>query len=191
MNAVEALLTRASASVLTDPAPPADVVDRAMAAAARSPDHGRLRPWLFVTISGDDRKRFGDLMADSLKAREPGVPDSMLERERAKAMRAPLIVVVGTRLRPDRYMKVPEIEQVLSAGAAAQTLMLAFHAEGYGAVWKTGEPAYDPAVKRALGMEPHEHIVGILYVGTIGNAPPEMPRPHHSEFVQAWHGPVA
>ena len=191
MNAVDALLTRVSASVLTDPAPPGEVVERAMAAAARSPDHGRLRPWRFVTISGDDRKRFGELMADTLKAREPGLPEALLEKERGKAMRAPLIVAVGTRLRPDKYMKIPEIEQVLSAGAAAQTLMLAFHAEGYGAVWKTGAPAYDPAVKKAFGMEPHEHIVGFLYVGSIGTAPAEGPRPHHSQFVEAWHGPAA
>ncbi len=190
MNAIEALLTRVSTSVLADPAPPAEVVDRAMAAAARSPDHGRLRPWRFITVSGEDRQRFGELMAATLKARDPGVPEALIEKERAKAMRAPLIVVVGTRLRPDKYMKIPEIEQVLSAGAAAQTLMLAFHAEGYGAVWKTGAPAYDPAVKKAFGMEPHEHIVGILYVGSVGTAPNDMARPHHAQFVEAWHGAV-
>jgi nitroreductase len=84
-----------------------------MEAAVRAPDHGRLRPWRFLTIRGDDRTRFGELLAAALARKEPETPGERLEHERSKALRAPLIIVVAD------HSKIPAVEQLLSAGAAA------------------------------------------------------------------------
>jgi nitroreductase len=92
-----------------------------------------------------------------------------VERERDKALRAPLIIVVAAHVNP-AITKVPQIEQQLSAGAAAQNIMLAAFVLGFNAMWKTGGAAYDAAVKQALGLEPGDAIVGFLYIGT--EAPP-------------------
>ena len=116
-----------------------------------------------------ERARFGELLAAHLGRTQPQVSAQALERERDKALRAPLIIVVAAHLTP-AITKVPQIEQTLSAGAAAHNIMLAAFALGFNAMWKTGGAAYDAEVKRSLGLEPGDAIVGFLYIGT--EAPP-------------------
>lgn len=191
MDAIDALTSRFSAPRLAEPAPAEADIETMLAAAARAPDHGRLRPWKFILVRGAARERLGDVLADALRRRDPSTRDSALSRERAKPLRAPLIVVVAAAVKPD-HPKIPEIEQVLSAGCAAQNILLAAHALGYGAIWKTGAPSYDDGVKAALGLAPKDHIVGFLYVGTVDEeAPAAVDRPHHGEFVSDWAEPVA
>ena len=109
--------------------------------ALRAPDHGRLRPWRFVVVPENKRERFGELMADCLRRTDPDGARRCLQRERDKAMRAPVIVVVAAT--DHRAHKIPEVEQLGSAAAAAENIMLAANAQGFGAMWKTGAPAYD------------------------------------------------
>jgi len=186
MDAIDLLLTRESALKLDAPAPTEAELDTMFQSAVRAPDHGRLRPWRFVVIEGDKRALFGELMADAMRNREPGVSAEMLDRERAKPMRAPTIVVAAARVQKGH--RIPECEQIASAAAAAQNIMLAAHAMGYGAMWKTGEPAYDPRVKTALGLNADDEIMGFLYLGTsVGNGSPA-PRPAARDQVTVWAG---
>jgi nitroreductase len=164
MQAIEALLTRRSARALTAPAPDAAALDLIFESAARAPDHGRLRPWRFIIIEGEALARFGELLAAHLRRAHPGAGEEAVERERQKAHRAPLIVVVAAVVAPN--VKVPAIEQVITAGAAAQNMMLAARALGFNGMWKTGAPAYDDTVKAALGLAATDSIVGFLYLGT-------------------------
>ena len=156
MDALEALLTRRSPGRLTDPAPDDAALKTMLDAAMRAPDHGRLRPWRFIVLRGEARARLGDLMAEAMRRREPDMPDPALEKERAKPLRAPLIVVVAASLVEGH--KIPAVEQLLAAGAAAQNLQLAAHALGFGTVWRTGAPAYDPYVKQSLGLDAADAI---------------------------------
>jgi nitroreductase len=164
MQAIEALLTRRSARTLTGPAPDEGALSLIFEAASRAPDHGRLRPWRFIVIEGEGRERFGTLLAECLQRAHPGAAEEAVQRERQKAYRAPVIVVVAAVLDP--AAKIPAIEQILSAGAAAQNIMLAAFALGLNAMWKTGAAAYDESVKRALGLKADDAIVGFLYLGT-------------------------
>lgn len=186
MDALECLLGRTSAGTLQAPAPDRAALDAMLQAAVRAPDHGRLRPWRFVLIQEDSLPRFGDLLAQSLRRRMPDAPAEVLERERAKALRAPLIVVVAAHIQPGH--KIPEVEQRAATVAAAENIMLAAHAQGYGAVWKTGAPAYDPTVAQALGLDPASEIVGFLYVGTRKAELPSQPRPAATDFTTVWSG---
>ncbi|HBK06062.1 MAG TPA: nitroreductase [Acetobacteraceae bacterium] len=186
MDALELMLTRESALKLEAPGPSAEDLDRMFASAVRAPDHGRLRPWHFVVIETDRREAFGALMADSLRRRDPEATEGALQKERAKAFRSPVIVVVAAKVQ--RGHKIREIEQVASAAAAAQTIMLAAPALGYGAVWKTGAPAYDPAVKAALGLNAEDDIIGFLYIGTRAGGSAPFPRPEAKDFVTHWAG---
>ena len=164
MDAIEALTTRASPAALVAPAPDAVTLQRILGAAMRAPDHGRLRPWRFIVVEGAARDAFGAVLADALLRREPAAGEATLAKERAKPLRAPLIVVVAAVLREHRG--VPAIEQIVAAGAAAENILVAAHALGFGAFWRTGAPAYDETVKRALGLKPDDAIVGFLYLGT-------------------------
>ncbi len=186
MDAIEALTTRASTPRLGDPGPAPGEVQTILRAALRAPDHGLLRPWRFITIAGEARSRFGDVLAAALSARVPDVPEAAVENERAKPLRAPLILVVAARVDP-HHVKIPEIEQVTSAAAAAQNICLSAHALGYGCFWRTGQPAYDASVKRALGLAAKDHIVGFMYVGTPAEPTPDKGRrPDVGDFLEAW-----
>jgi nitroreductase len=184
MEAIELLRSRHSASKLGAPAPSAEAVEAMLEAAARAPDHGRLQPWRLILIEGDARVSFGEILAASLTRRNPLAGDQALAREREKALRAPLIIVVATRC--DRSAKVPVVEQVVSAGCAAHGLMLAAFAQELGAMWRTGEAAYDEMVKGALGIGSDDLIIGFIYVGTGEGGLPSQPRPVVEEFVHRW-----
>jgi nitroreductase len=163
MEAIEALNTRATAKTYGESAPTREHLAIVLQAAVRAPDHGRLRPWRFMLVEGNQRRRFGELLAASALRRVPGLSEGDLQRERDKAIRAPLIIVVACRAVTGT--KVPVIEQILAAGAAAQNILLALHTLGYVAAWKTGEAAYDPEVKKALGFAVDDHLVGFIYTG--------------------------
>jgi nitroreductase len=121
-----------------------------------------------------------------LSRRNPLADEQGLAREREKALRAPLIIVVATRC--DRSARIPVIEQTLSAGCAAHSIMLAAFAQGLGAMWRTGEPAYDNTVKSALGIEPEDLIVGFIYVGTDIGGPVTRPQRVPREPAESWSG---
>jgi nitroreductase len=186
MDALELLLGRESAMKLASPGPDRQALDVMFQSALRAPDHGRLRPWRFVVVPEDKRERFGEVMADCLRRQHPEASAEMLQRERDKAMRAPVIVVVAAAV--NRGHKIPEVEQLVSAAAAAENIMLAANAQGYCAMWKTGAPAYDATVKQALGLDPNNDIVGFLYVGTqVGGGSPAA-RPVVQDLVSVWQG---
>jgi nitroreductase len=163
MDALEALNTRATAKTYGETAPTKEQLAIVLQAAVRAPDHGRLRPWRFMLVEGDQRRKLGEILAAAALRRVPGLSPGDLQRERDKAMRAPLIIIVACRIVPGT--KIPVIEQILAAGSAAQNILLALHALGFAAAWKTGEGAYDPEVKRALGFAADDHLVGFIYTG--------------------------
>jgi nitroreductase len=187
MDAMEVLRRRYSASKLGELSPPAEAIEAMLEAAVRAPDHGRLRPWRLILIEGEARRALGDLLAESLARRNPLAGEPVLAREREKALRAPLIIVVATRF--DLSAKIPVVEQIVCAGCAAHGLILASFAQGLGAFWRTGEAAYDEAVKGALGIGADDLILGFIYIGTdAGAAPPSRPRPPVQDFAQRWTG---
>jgi nitroreductase len=186
MDAIELLRSRYSASKLGAPAPSAEAVEAMLEAAARAPDHGRLHPWRLILIEGDARRSLGKILAESLARRNPLAGEEAQAREREKALRAPLIIVVATRC--DRSGKIPIVEQIVSAGCAAHGLMLAAFAQGLGAFWRTGEAAYDEAVKGALGVGSDDLIIGFIFVGTDTVGAPSWSRPVVQELAHRWDG---
>src|SRR5262249_4830912 len=184
MEAIELLLTRYSAAKLGSPSPSKEALEAMPGAAARAPDHGRLQPWRLILIEGDARRSLGKILAESLARRNPAASDRDLAREREKALRAPLIIVVATRY--DRSSKIPIVEQIIAAGCAAHGLILAAFALGLGAFWRTGEAAYDEAVKAALDISSEDLIIGFIYVAPdMGGLSPR-PRPAIQEVAQPW-----
>src|SRR4051812_39316514 len=112
MELIEALNSRATAKTYGADAPTREHLAIALQAAVRAPDHGRLRPWRFMLVEGDQRRKFGELLAASAKRRVPGLSDGDLQRERDKALRAPMIIIVACRAVSGT--KVPIIEQLLA-----------------------------------------------------------------------------
>src|SRR3954468_9191987 len=155
MDAIDAINTRSTAKSYGEMSPTQDHLDAVLHGAVHAPDHGRLRPWRFMLIQGSQRARFGDILAAAALRRTPALSAGDLQRERDKAQRGPLIILVACRTVTGT--KVPIIEQILAAGAAAQNILLGLHNFGYAAAWKTGDAAYDPEVKKALGLQVDDH----------------------------------
>jgi nitroreductase len=181
--ALDLLLSRQSAGLLEEPAPHGAELDLILEAGLRAPDHGRLRPWRFVLIRGEARLAWGERLAEAAQARDPASADALGERFRAWVRRTPLIIAVGAEIRANH--KIPEIEQILSAGAAAMNMLNAIHMLGYAGMWVTGPNAYDPQVNAWLGFEPPSRLVGFLAVGT-PKAAPRIERPSRAEHVREW-----
>ena len=164
MELLTAIDTRASAGRLGAPGPTSGQLERMLEAARRAPDHGRMKPWHLVVLDESAKQRFAAAAAEAKRRRTPALGAEQLTAEREKILRSPAIIIVGCAVRENP--KVPEIEQVIAVGAAAQNLILAAHDLGYGVMWKTGAAAYDPDVKAVVGLKEHDHIVGIIHVGT-------------------------
>ncbi|HUY84062.1 MAG TPA: nitroreductase [Steroidobacteraceae bacterium] len=165
MDLIEAITTRASAAHLVAPGPSPEHLALLLDAANRAPDHGRLTPWRILVLDGPTRIALATAVGEARRRREPAVTEEQLQKERDKFLRAPTLLVVGCVVRRD-FPKVPEIEQVLATGAAAENLFLAAHALGYGVMWRTGPAAYEAAVKTAAGLRPEDHIAGFMHLGT-------------------------
>jgi nitroreductase len=181
---LDSLLSRVSVGALGEPAPTDAEIRSIVEAAVRAPDHGKLRPWRFIVIRGEARERLGDVFARALMARDPATASAVVEKERGKPLRAPLVIAVVARVQVGH--KIPEIEQILSAGAAAMNMLNAIHALGYGGVLLTGGATYDPAVHAALGLADDERLVGFVHAGTPTQVPPAIVRPDASAFLTEW-----
>lgn len=183
MEALDALLNRVSVPRLTDPAPNAAQREALFQAALRAPDHGQLRPWRFLTIEGQGREKLGELFAEALR-KKGDANQAALDKARAMPMRAPLLIVVIARLQD--HFKIPKSEQRLAAGCAAHGILIAAHAQGIGAVWRTGDMAFDAHVHQGLGLAENEELIGYLYVGTPATEPRTAPVLETADFVSAW-----
>ena len=177
------LATRRSSRVidLVAPAPSAEELDTILTIGARVPDHGKLAPWRFIVLEGDGRARAGEKLAEALAASDPGIAEKRLEDERARFLRAPLVVAVVSRAAP--HVKIPEYEQLLSAAAACQNILIACAALGYGATWLTEWTTYDANARAALGLDEFERFVGFIYIGTATQKLEDRPRPALAEVV--------
>lgn len=144
---------------------PAEILTLLETAAARAPDHAQLKPFRSLVISGDGLTCLGDLFAQALATRQPDASAAEIEKIKRKPLRAPMIIVGIAS--PVEHAKVPDIEQLLSAGIALQNMSQAMFTLGYGAMWRTGAMAYDETVKSGLGLVDNEHIIGFLYLGEI------------------------
>ena len=174
--ALDFLLSRRSrpAKTLVAPAPDRDALMPLLTAAARTPDHGKLEPWRFIVLEKAALTRLSVLVAELAEGRD------LDEMQKMKAVNqyatADLAVAVITS--PKTSEKVPEIEQVYSAGAACLALLNAALAAGWGANWLSGWASHDPEFRsRGLDLAAHETIAGFIHIGTEKTAPPERPRP--------------
>ncbi len=186
MDALTALHTRNSAPSLVEPAPGPEARRAIFAAALRAPDHARLRPWRFLVVEGEARHRLGERLAEVAAEADPGIDEQQRLKLRNAPLRAPLLVIVVARLQESP--KVPEIEQLLSAGCAAHAILLASHALGFGAIWRTGPVTYLPGLNAALGLGSDERVVAFLYLGSVAGQAKPLPQHEQGDYVSNWEG---
>ncbi|MCK0208588.1 nitroreductase [Starkeya koreensis] len=180
------LETRRSAPLrgLVEPGLSPDELDRLLRLAARVPDHGRLVPWRFIVVAGAARQALGERL-DALYARQnPGLPVAKADMWTLYMSRAPLTVVLVSR--PDTSAKVPEWNQVLSAGAAGMALTVAASAMGFATQWLLKWPGRDTEAAALLGVTAPERVAGFIHIGKPAQVSEDRPRPALDEVVSYW-----
>lgn len=178
-----ALLTRNSVAKLVAPAPNEQALEQIFQAAFRAPDHGALRPWRFIVIQGDSLNKLGQLMVKA-KLCETALTEAQQAKLASKPSRAPLIIVPVVHLQ--EHPKVPEIEQWLALGASVQNVLLAVEAQGFSAMWRTGEMAFNETVRQGLGLADNEQMAGFIYVGTQCSKAKTLAQHTTSDYVRSW-----
>ena len=200
MTALELLLQRQSNPLLTAPAPNTPDLDNILSAGMRVPDHACLKPWHFTVIQNEGLARLSDLFVEAIKIGNinkidlkeevsiVNITESYLEKKIAKAVkmpfRAPMIIVISTQYH--EHDKVPKSEQLIAAGCASQAMQMAAFTLGYGAMWRTGELAYNDVVKNGLNIGKGNDIVGFLYIGTASKDLSIKPVRHYKNNVSYW-----
>lgn len=180
MDAAQLLLTRQSTPRLTLPAPTQTQLQFILDAAARVPDHGALTPWEFIIATGDGLTKLADIFVHA--ATLAGMDDDFLQKAKGMPLRAPMVITVVAKTQD--HPKVPVLEQQIAAGCATMAMQQAAFALGIGAVWRTGDFAFDANVNQALGLTPKDQIVGFLYVGTPAVVAPIKPKKDGSVYAR-------
>ena len=84
------------------------------------------------------------------------------------------------------HPKIPELEQLLSAGNVAFNLVHAAFALGYAAVWTSRWYTFDPQAGEMLGARYGEQFVGFVSIGTPTAVMEDRPRPALRDVAQYW-----
>ena len=160
--------SRRSMGNLDLPAPTHAQIETAIECAATAPDHKKLRPWRFIVTQGDARHELGNALVAAAQAKAVQEGETLSEKDivktQAMPLRAPVIITVVTKIQA--HKKVPPFEQMLSAGAAVQNLVLALKAQGFSTVWRTGLLCNEPAVKSYFDVGPDDYVTAFVYTGT-------------------------
>ena len=166
--------SRRSIGNLSIPAPTESQIRAAIDCAVTAPDHKKLRPWRFIVTQGNARHDLGRAFLAAAEAQAVQEGEALSEKSRQKTynmpLRAPVIITVVTQMQV--HKKVPPFEQMLSAGAAVQNLILALQAQGFSTVWRTGLLCNEPAVKAYFGVGPDDYVTAFVYTGS---SPCDMP----------------
>ncbi len=175
MELLDAIHNRQSQGKLKQEPVPRETIEKLLSAAVQAPNHYKVRPWRFVVLTGEGRKKLGEVMAASQQDQHPDFPQAAFDKTRGLPLRSPVLIAVGAD-KPSEE-KVLEIENVSAVSAACQNILLAAEGLGLGAKWRTGEWARDAKVKEFLGFAPDQHIVGFLYIGYPEFTPEPCERP--------------
>lgn len=167
MSIRETIARRRSVGKMTGERPTRREIEQILEAGTHAPNHHNAQPWRFFVLAGNARVELGEIMAEALLARAGGLSGensrAILTKERNKLLRAPVVIVAAAEY--PQQSNVVEIENVEAVAAAVQNMLLVAEELGLAAMWRTGDAAYDPRIKRWLGLASEDHIVAFLYLG--------------------------
>ncbi|TCL73667.1 nitroreductase [Rhizobium sp. BK251] len=170
---------------MCEPGPSRAEIEEILRLASRVPDHGKLAPWRFIVYRGDERVRIGEELLKMALQAKPDLSEEMIQVERTRFTRAPVVVAVVSKSGP--HFKIPEWEQQMSAGALCLNLLMSANAHGYVSNWLTEWYSYDERAYPLLGIAPGERPAGFIHIGSTTFPAVERPRPELSETV-TWLG---
>ena len=184
MNALENIILRNSARVLSLPIPSEEQMKKIYLAALRAPDHAWLRPSRFIQVTGNGLNKLSSIFEKYAKEELQETDKHKIEKYKNAPFRAPMIIILISTITD--HPKVPEVEQIMSTAAAAQNILLALHALEFGGMWRTGALALNEKISNHLGLDKNQKVLGYLYVGTPEGSKKRIPELNPDDFVTKW-----
>ncbi|MEI6289599.1 MAG: nitroreductase [Chloroflexota bacterium] len=184
MDALTAIYSRHSVGKVKSDPVPRSVVEKLLAAGAQAPNHYKVRPWRFIVLTGTGLDKFGDQLAAILQSKSPETSTEILNSEKNKAHRAPVIIAVGVDQPVEP--RVTELENIAAAAAAIENMLIAAQAIGLNTIWRTGDAARNPEVKKFLGLSVEQNLLGFIYLGYPIESIPEFPERPTFEDRTVW-----
>lgn len=163
--------------------PNKEQLETILTAAARVPDHGKTCPFYFLIFQGEARNKAGDMIARVFKDQNPDAELDKIEKEEQRFTRAHTVIGVIYRARQAKH---PLWEQIMSAGAACQNLVLAANASGFAAQWLSEWYAYDDETRKGFGLDGRDVVAGFIHIGKPAGEPEERERPDLSQITIYW-----
>lgn len=180
---LDKIINRVSCGRLEAPAPSRDEMNKMFQAALRAPDHKGLKPWHYIVFEGETQlNQLANCYLEASLKENSDLEESKKERTLSLPHRAPMVVVAVAK--SNGHEKVPHVEEVLSAGAGVQNLILGAFDLGYGAFWRSGPLCFNPHLKSLLGLDNEDTIVGFIYLGTPSIELKTKTPPNVEDFVQ-------
>jgi nitroreductase len=181
---LRAIRERRSIGKVTDEAPSAELIRKVLEAGTWAPNHHLTEPWRFFVLTGEARNGLGEAMAAAAArlAPTPEAAERASQKAVGKPLRAPYVIAIAAVPDPS----VPVVEEIAAASAAAQNMLLAAHALGLGAIWRSGELAFTPEVKSFLELSESCQVLGFLYVGFPAMEPPQRERRSIDDVATWW-----
>jgi len=165
VSALEAIYSRQSVTVVRPDPVPREVIEALLAAAVQAPNHYHTRPWRFVVVTGDGRRRLGQMFSDALRREWPNLHEQEFIVQREKPLKAPVAIVVGVDCSDPEREHIDRNENLCAAACATQNLLLAAHAYGLASFWKSVDAQTDPELRVFLGLTGDRYILGVIYLG--------------------------
>lgn len=170
---------------LSEPGPAKAEIEDILRLAVRVPDHGKLAPWRFIVYRGEERKRLGEVALKLALEKNPDLGHEQQQVELTRFTRGPVVVAVVSTAAP--HFKIPEWEQIMSAGAVCLNLIMSANAHGYAANWLSEWMTFDETIWPELGINSGEKVAGFIHIGSTTFPPVERPRPELADVV-TWVG---
>jgi nitroreductase len=162
MDLETAIRTRRTHKVYGPEPLPRELLDELLELATWAPNHHLTNPWRFRVL--------GPRALAALK--EAAGPEAAAKLDRAPTLVCVSAVQSGEGAGGD---PIRDEEDLLAAGCATYALLLAAHARGLAAYWRTPEVLRTPAGRAALGLPDGERAVALVHLGPLRQekAPPE------------------
>jgi nitroreductase len=183
MDALEAILTRRSVGLVSEKPVPDELIEKILEAGTWAPNHFKTEPWRFFVLTDDARKALGETLAGITERglEDPATEENRRKIEKAKhnPLRAPVVIAVAVE--PSDQPRVILKEEYAAVNAGVQNMLLAAHALGLGAMWRTGKACYDREICKLFGLSEKGEVVGFIYIGYPSKNLPAGKRSHFRE----------
>jgi nitroreductase len=131
-----------------------ETLDELLELARWAPNHHRTNPWRFRVLGPGTLARLKEAAGPT---------------EAAKLDRAPTLVLASAVLSGD---VLQDEEDICATAAAIYIVLLAVHARGLAAYWRTPRVLRTKAGREAVGLPDGERFLGLIHLGKPRSEPP-------------------